>query len=354
MATAPRTSTLPLPGAELERLKSTLARQYGSQLWEGAGQRILIVRVPRSEPDIIQDLETAVEHLAAGDTDDITAALLVGDNKPLAVPIHPFMQLMAQRVQFDEQQCRQLRTAMAPGSHKLYRAPGDPKKTLRLALRVSRPSVEDVEESDMDSWASLLGVDLDQGRLNGTRAVYLIADQDHARIGADLFFHDLRKQAADAKARHDMATQIAARQPGGGRTKPERVAHAPLRRLGDDEGEAAGDPQDTTAPMEPANPTFTALAARLRDLGFNVLEHPPGHAIDLAAERPDADPQRVIAWVPERVTPDVASACLATARKLDIDLALLVCDDVEPEARKRLIATKVRTLQVKDIANLDL
>lgn len=352
MATAPRTSTLPLPGAELERLKSTLARQYGSQVWEGAGQRILVVRVPRPEPDIIQDLETAVDHLAAGDTDDITAALLVGDAKPLAVPIHPFMQLMAQRVQFDDQQCRQLRAAMVHGAHKLYRAPGDAKKTLRLALRVHRPRVDDITDADMETWAALLGPDLDGGRLTGTRAVYLIADDDHARVSADLFFHDLRKQLADAKARHEMATQIAARQPAA--AKRERVAHAPLRRIDDEGDDDVSGQQEAQPPETPSDPVLASLATRLRDLGFTVLERPAGHAIDLAAERADADPQRVIAWTPERVTPDVASSCLATARKLDIDLALLVCDDVEPEGRKRLIATKVRLLQVKDLANLDL
>lgn len=349
MATAHRTSTLPLPGSELERLKATLSRQYGSQVWDGAGHRILVVRVPRADPDIIQDLEAAVEHLAPADTTGITAALLVGDNKPIAVPVHPFMQLMTQRVHFDEQQCRQLRKDLAPGGHLLYRAPGDPKKTLRLAMRLQRPTVEGVEDAELDHWAGLLGPDLAAGRLAGTRAVYLIADNDHVRLDADLFFHDLRKQADEAKARHDMATQIAARQ---GQRK-ERVAYAPLRRLEDAEpAEPAEGPHHEEDDPEP--PAFRDLAARLRATGFDVLEHPPGHAIDLAAERGGDEALRVIAWTPSRVTPEVASACLATARKLDIDLALLVCDDVEPEGRKRLIATKVRLLQVKDLANLDL
>lgn len=359
MAMGHRTSTLPLPGAELDRLKDTLSRQYGSQVWEGAGERILVVRVPRADPDIIQDLETAVEHLAPADTDGITAALLVGDSKPIAVPIHPFMQLMAQRVRFDQEQCTQLRAQLAPGARHLYRAPGDPKKSLRLALRVAHASVQDVDDADMTAWAEALGADLAAGRLSGTRAVYLIANADHVRLDAALFFHDLRKQQAEAQARHDMAAQVAARQ-SQGKPKVERVAYAPLRTIEEDAAAAAvatatqSEPTPAMPQPQAESPTLLALAVRLRALGFDVLVRPAGHGIDLAAERADGDAQRVVAWTPERVTPDVATQALGTTRKLDIDLALMVCDDVEPEGRKRLIATKVRLLGTKDISNLDL
>jgi hypothetical protein len=353
MPTTRRTSTLPLPGAELERLKATLARAYGAQVWEGAGERILVVRVPRGEPDIVNDLEAAVEHLAPTDPDGITAALLVGDDKTLAVPVHPFAELMAQRVRFDHEQCTQLRTRLAPGAHLTYRAPGDPRKVLRLALRVGHPSVQDVDDADLDQWATALGADLDAGKLNGVRAVYLVADGDEVRIDAALFFQDLRKHAADAKERHAMAAQLAARQ-AAAKPKVERVAYAPLRTIEETPAEAP----TAAAPSEPAPmglpQALAALQARLQGSGFDVMLRPAGHAIDLAAERADGDPQRVIAWTPERLTPDVATDALRTTRKLDVDLALIVCDDAEPEGRKRLIATKVRWLQPKDLANLEL
>ena len=201
MPTTRRTSSLPLPGAELERLKSTLARDYGAQTWDGAGEKILVVRVPRGEPDVVNDLEAAVEHLAPNDADAITAALLVGDDKTLAVPVHPFRELMAQRLRFDHEQCTQLRGRLSAGSHLLYRAPGDPKKVLRLGLRVARPCVQDVGDEDLAHWADTLVADLEAGRLNGVRAVYLVADGDEVRLDAALFFQDLRRHAADAKAR---------------------------------------------------------------------------------------------------------------------------------------------------------
>lgn len=354
MPTTRRTSTLPLPGAELERLKSSLARQYGAQVWEGAGERILVVRVPRGEPDVVNDLEAAVEHLSPSDPDGITAALLVGDEKTLAVPVHPFMELMAQRVRFDHEQCTQLRTRLAPGAHLTYRAPGDPRKVLRLALRVGHPSVQDAGDTDLDAWSAALGPDLDAGKLNGVRAVYLVADGDEVRIDAVLFFQDLRKHAADAKARHEMAAQVAARQ-GPPKPKTERVAYAPLRTIEDDA--PAGEEAVTEAPLVPSNDLPAALAAlqaALKESGFDVMLRPPGHAIDLAAERAEGDPQRVIAWTPDRLTPDLATDALRTTRKLDVDLALIVCDDAEPEGRKRLIATKVRWIALKDIAQLDL
>ena len=353
MPTTRRTSTLPLPGAELDRLKASLARQYGAQVWDGAGERILVVRVPRGEPDVVNDLEAAVEHLAPSDTDGITAALLVGDDKTLAVPVHPFTELMAQRVRFDHEQCTQLRTRLGGGAHLTYRAPGDPRKVLRLALRVGHPSVQEVDDNDLDQWATTLGADLDAGKLNGVRAVYLVADADEVRIDAALFFQDLRKHASDAKARREMAAQVAARQ-GPPKPKAERVAYAPLRSIEDDEPPVEDD-APAEAPTVPGVPTtLTALQARLKDSGFDVMLRPAGHAIDLAAERADGDPQRVIAWTPERLTPDLATDALRTTRKLDVDLALIVCDDAEPEGRKRLIATKVRWISSKDVVNLDL
>lgn len=356
MSTARRMSTLPLPGAELERLKATLARQYGGTVWEGAGERILVVRVPRGEPDIVNDVEGAVEALAPADTQGITAALLVGDDKALAVPVHPFGELMAQRVRFDHDQCTSLRTRLGPGSHLLYKAPGDPRKVLRLGIRVAHPSVQDVGDGDLEHWATTLGPDVEAGRLNGVRAVYLVADQDEVRLDSLVFFQDLRKQAADAAARRDMAAQVAARQ-AAIRPKPAVVAYAPLKTIEDDAPPA---PTSTRTSISLAvdqvgtSPVLGALETNLRASGFDVMLRPPGHAIDLAAERPDGDPQRVIAWAPERLTPDLATEAIRTARKLDVDLALIVCDDAEPEGRKRLIATKVRWIQPKDLAQLDL
>ena len=385
-----RTSTLPLPGAELERLRSTLAHQYGAQVWDGAGERILVVRVPRPEPDVVNDIEAAIEHLTPVDTNGITAALLVGHDKALAVPVHPFGDLMAQRVRFDHEQCTQLRGRLAPGAHLTYRAPGDARKVLRLALRLGLPSVQDLGDDQLDAWHALLGADLEAGRLNGVRAVYLIAEKDEVRLDASMFFHDLRKHAADAKARHELAAQLAARQapaaPVVGAAKPARVAYAPLRSIEDAPTDAARArhapvPDARAAPVARTAPSLadaqaamaaaeedgdatvatpglpmalTMLQGHLQELGFDVIVRPPGHRLDLAAERPDGDPQRIVAWTPDRLTPDLAQTALATVRRLDVDLGLIVCDDAEPEGRKRLIATKVRWIQGKDIASLDL
>ncbi len=371
-----RTSLLPLPGAELERLKQSLARTYGSQVWEGSGERILVVRVPRPEPDIVNDIEAAVEHLSPPDAEGLTAALLVGDDKPLAVPTHPFQDLMTQRVRFDHAQCTQLRPRLRPGTHQAYRAPGDARKTLRLALRLGTPSVQDLGNEELDHWSATLGTDLEAGRLAGVRAVYLIADQDEVRLDADLFFQDLRRHGDEAKARRGMAAQLAARQAATGKPRPERVAYAPLRSIEDDA--APGGVGELEGPVAPSRSAATATAttatatsrapeaapetpallgrldSRLQALGFDTILRPAGHAIDLAAERADGDPQRLVAWTPDRLTPELATQALRTARALGVDLGLVLCDEAEPEARKRLIATKVRWLQGKDVALLDL
>src|ERR1051326_7492562 len=87
MQSSRRTSALPLPQSELDRLKATLSPNYGGQVWEGGGARILVVCVPRPEPDLVNDIEAAVEYLGPADTQDLTAALLVGSERTPAAPV---------------------------------------------------------------------------------------------------------------------------------------------------------------------------------------------------------------------------------------------------------------------------
>jgi hypothetical protein len=375
MASARRVSALPLPQAELDRLRSTLAPHYGGQVWEGAGARILVVRVPRAEPDIVNDIEEAVEYLSPADTQDLTAALLVGQERTHAVPTQPFADLMTRRVQGDHQQCQELRRKIASDTgHLVYRHPADPKKVVRLAIRIPHESVQSLGDEDFARWSTDLGPSLQAGKFAGVRAVYLIASKDDVRLDGDLFFQDLRARVAEEKERRAMASQFVARQAAAPAPPPPRVMYAPLKRLEDatmpahaaagagphaGPGHGTGATAGAVATADSATgglpPLFAAAKARLAEAGFDVVVRPKTkHTLDLAAERAEGDIQRVIVRLPDRLTAAVAAEVLKASRELDVDLALVVCADAEPAARRAFIATKVRWLAPDDLEELHL
>src|SRR5688500_16424904 len=286
MASARRVSALPLPQAELDKLRSTLAPPYGGQVWEGAGARILVVRVPRAEPDIVNDIEEAVEYLSPSDTQDLTAALLVGTERTHAVPTQPFADLMARRVQGDHDQCQELRRKVTSDTgHLVYRHPADPRKVLRLAVRIPHDTVQDLGDEDFARWATDLGPSLQAGKFAGVRAVYLIARKDDVRLDGDLFFQDLRARVAEEQERHAMAGRLVARQAATPPPPPPRVVYAPLKRIEEPAPKAAA-PHDAsqsgataaavsesivTASGAGLPPLFAAAKARLADAGFDVV-----------------------------------------------------------------------------------
>jgi hypothetical protein len=366
MATTRRVSALPLPQAELDRLKETLAPYYGGMVWEGAGSRILVVRVPRAEPDLVNDIEQAVEYLSPADTQDLTAALLVGTGRTMAVATQPFADLMARRVQSDHQQGQELRRRIPSDTgHLVYRHPADPRKVLRLGLRVPHGSVSEVGDADLARWAEGLGPLQEQGRLSGVRAVHLVARNDDVRIDGDLFLQDLKERSKEERERRKMADALVAKQ--AERPAPPRVAYAPMRSPEPvpaaptapavpvaRPGSAGSTEHSAPADAGPPQP-LAAAKARLEEAGFATRVRPKSqHPLDLAAERAEGEVQRVIVRTPERLTDDVARQILAAARALDVDLALVVCADADLSARKALIATKARWLRQEDLHQLHL
>lgn len=363
MASTRRVSALPIPQAELDKLSSTLSPHYGGQVWEGAGARILVVRVPRPEPDIVNDIEEAVEYLSPSDSQDLTAALLVGQQKTHAVPVQPFADLMARRVQTDHDQCQELRRRIPTATgHLAYRHPADPRKVLRLAVRVPHDTVQQLDDEDTARWAAELGPLLEAGKFNGVRAVYLIAGKDDVRLDGDLFFQDLRARMAEEKERRSMAAQVVARQAETAPPPPPRVAYAPLKHVGAQPAPAAGPanatsnhPSTGATAATSASPLLIATRRALEEAGFDVIERPAiRHTVDLAAERGDGDIQRVIVRLPHRLDADVADEVLAASRALDVDLAIVVCAEADPAARRAFIATKARWLHPDDLAGLAL
>ncbi|MES2154139.1 MAG: hypothetical protein V4510_03300 [bacterium] len=424
MASTRRTQPSPIPGAELSRLKEQLAPQYGSEVWDHEGSRVLVVRVPRDEPDVVNDLEQAVEYLSPSDVAGTPSCLLVGHQKAHMVPAQLLQDLMATRQQYDQRQCAVLRPNVKPGQHRTYRAPDDPHKLPRMAYRVPRPTVAELDDADIAALVREVGPRARESPYAEVRIVYLIADKDEVRIEGDLFFQDLhgrwveqeerrrlaieveakenaqkaqrdaerqalaaamevrrrevtapmkrpapgsweadlpparsRPSAASAtpiadKARADMYAQLDALWPQTAQRAPRAAPQAPPRPPVEPVQSRPAPPPPAPAPKAPS--LLELLRDRLTHLKFDVLLQPPVAGIELAAERGEGYPQRVIAFAPDRLDAATAERILVAARDVDADMALVVCPVADADAKRMFIATKARLVEPGEIATLDL
>lgn len=384
-----RVGTVPIPSPDLAQLRQTLSPHYGAHVWEDdeAGQRILVVRVPRDEPDMVNDIEAAVEYLTLADTRELNQVLLVGGRRIHAVPARLIEDRMVDRAHGDRQQADRLRGILSEKENvRLYRDPQDPHKLLRLGVRVPHSTVQEVADVDLERVADVLGPKLEEGKLKAVRAVYLVAERDDVRLEPEMFFAELREHWG----RKERLRQVEAHSEARARVKEAerrrllrdlerrfpvqpRVMYAPVRRQEEVSRSIAAAPppaartetvtQEAVVQAEmktpaavPKVPGWNRLLARLQAAGYQVLPHPdvPGHAIDLAAERKDGYPERLVVVFPPRLTVATADALLATSRALGVDLALAVCEAADPEARKRLVATKVKWVPPHDLDHLSL
>ncbi|MGB0651693.1 MAG: hypothetical protein ACPGQL_00700 [Thermoplasmatota archaeon] len=421
-----RLGTTPVPAARLAELRQQLSPQYGSSLWDDDGQRVLVIRVPQEEPDMVNDLERAVEFVEPANTRQLDQVLLLGARRAHAVPPSVLEPLMARRMAFDARQATALRQRLGDELPTLvYRDPQDPRKLTRLGVHIEAPTVGAVSDAQLDALADALGPDLD-GRLAAVQAVHLVAAQDDVRLDPALFFQDLRdrftseerkrrlqaekearerrKEAEHRRLIHEMESRfrsvrapvrrVSDLEPGrAGRadrsgharalvqeaavsaygqvpepgsalvqeTVTESVIQTGRRRATPDREEPRGDerPQEQgrDATGESTRPAgWHKLLERLASHGFEALVEPgvPGHRVDIAAERDDGYPARMIAIFPPRLTRAVADELLRTSRELGVDLAVAVCEAVDPEARNRLVATKAKWIAPHDIDHLGL
>jgi len=109
-------------------------------------------------------------------------------------------------------------------------------------------------------------------------------------------------------------------------------------------------PKDLGHQPDPA--ILSALEARLKGFGYATLRSPGKHGIDLAAERA-AFPSRLIAFLPAALDVATAERCLAVAKAVGADAALLVCAQADADGRRRLIATRAKWLDPAGIATFE-
>jgi hypothetical protein len=421
------------------RMKQALSPRYGSELWDPEGQALLVVRVPRDEPDLVNDLEGAVDYLSPADVAQAKVTLFVGHQRSHIVPTPTLQGLMEARTALDRALADAARRALKPGEHKVFQAPEDARRLHRLALRLGCLKVAEVSEAHLAPFVAALGPLLRTPPMGQVRAVQLVADRDDVRLDADLFFQDLEERWREEQERHALAEALASQQaaaaeavaaklaaPPAAPASPNlltrgpvapppppspRAAIAPLRRheaagswdasqpapqpafslprppadgMGDvfEVGEplpmarplASAGPQPSASAHPPAAATeapatshqadpsresaaadaLAALDTRLKELGFTTLPNPGRHGIGLAAERAGGFPSRVIAFPCAALDVATVDRVLAAARTVGADQALIVSPEADPDARRRLIATRAKWLTAGEIAALDL
>jgi hypothetical protein len=323
--------------------------------------------VPRDEPDAVNDVEAAIEHLDADDAAQAQVTLLVGNQRSHIVPTNALQSLVEARVQADRALAARHRS-LAPGEYRLFRDPADPQRLPCLALRLPCASVAALGDAELAPFVEALGAHTEEPHYRNVRAVYLVADLDDVRIEADPFFQDLAERWTEEQERRELATQIStqreerlererreADRAAEAAKKPVRVAAGPLRR-GDPptwRAEANADARVNDGESAPDSPGLAELKSRLVAAGFDTLAR-PGHGIDLAAERAEGFPRRLIAFAPERLTEEVAKSVLKTVKELDADQALVVCEEADAEARRKFIATRAKWITVAQVADLRL
>lgn len=271
---------LPIPHETLADLQTELATHYGSCVWEGQGDKVLVIRVPRDEPDMIADMENAVETIAPTHVTEARHCVLVGGRKITAVPMEPMRQLMTRRVELDRDQVQALRTIL-PGTlaTHLYRSPDDPKRRLRLGVGLPIEQVEDAQDRDFDELARLLGPAIQERKLEGLHCVYLVASRNHVRLQPGPFVDDIlqkwqhesrlqaiakereEKEAAEKARRiHDRERLLATLE----ETRSKRVVRAPMANaLLEGRSEVEASPRNQTRGAER---TSSQLRGRLEDV----------------------------------------------------------------------------------------
>jgi len=379
--TSRSTTPIPIPGVELQRMRSYLAPQYGSEVWDQEGVRVLVVRTPGEEPDVVNDLESAVEYLSPGDV-QVEHCLLVGEKRVTAVSVTPLRELMEQRLRLDHQVATHLRTQI-PGDrgHIVYRSPQDPLKMTRLGVRIQKSHAREVDDADLDAAADAIGPMLESGQYKNIRAVYILGAQDEVRIDGHVFMQDIRtrweddsrrinveakQRAEEAEARqrraaersailHDLDRRFTAHAPRT--TRPHvgdevdrivgrRITHTP--KVGSTTAVTRNSTRSSELPSGGGRPVsldpITDLDRRLRAVGYETLPRPnlPGHRVDLAAERTDGEAQRLIVRSVPHIDMATARSWLATAKTLGVDLAILVAPTADDDAQTAFIATNVQ------------
>ncbi len=198
----------PLPPRELAELRDKLERTWGHTSIPTPSGPLLAVRVPTEEPDLLQDLETATDHLPPLELSGYRGAILVGDRAHLGVSIDMLHSLVDSRREVEAGWLAGHRKRLMSWEFQITRLPSDAERRLRAVIRVAVTRVAEMGEREFDELAEILPrvKAASPGQCRPAFA-YLIAHEDHVRIEGGRFFSELERRAQRIQERRNNAAK---------------------------------------------------------------------------------------------------------------------------------------------------
>lgn len=341
-----KSDALPIPPDEVQSIRTRLTDLGAFETVDRDGRRYLFVRTAAETPHPVADVETAVELLPPWVANGLNDVFLLGTRSDLHVPAAIARPVLEAQLRLDSEIAQGAR-ARLPVQYglELHRTVADPQNRERLLIRIPRERTADLTDADLQALAEAVGPRNERGDLRHVRACYLIANQDHAKFRVQDLLADLVERWSQIKPR------LAPPPPAPQVPPPPRVRRTedvrPAVEL-DAEVHALGDPDAVASRLAAAQ---TTLAQTLVGAGYklNTGPFPQETPFSLQAHRASSYPRRVSVVREPRIDAGVAQQLQRWVREHKLDLLVVLTLDVDPDAVRRLTATKVKVIKADEV-----
>lgn len=177
---------MPLNRDELIKLKHQI-EPMDYLVVESGHERILVIRTEREFPDLVNDLECMINKLDIRDTNELSHALIIGEEEVVGVPLKAIEALIERRMEEDERIATDLSEKLIePYTTLLFESENDPIKTLRLGIRVAG-NIGDFKPQQLPEMLFSKIKSLPRR----SEVIYLIADDGYIRLSGTEFYRRL-------------------------------------------------------------------------------------------------------------------------------------------------------------------
>ena len=177
---------MPLNRDELIKLKHQI-EPMDYLVVESGHERILVIRTEREFPDLVNDLECMINKLDIRDTNELSHALIIGEEEVVGVPLKAIEALIERRMEEDERIATDLSEKLIePYTTLLFESENDPIKTLRLGIRVAG-NIGDFKPQQLPEILFSKIKSLPRH----SEVIYLIADDGYIRLSGNEFYRRL-------------------------------------------------------------------------------------------------------------------------------------------------------------------
>ncbi|HEX2021901.1 MAG TPA: hypothetical protein VHH36_04265 [Candidatus Thermoplasmatota archaeon] len=195
----------PVDAATLTAARNELPREYGVKVVDSKGTRSLLARVPRAKPDYNYELAMVAFYVSPDDLKDVKDVLLIGDEKTVRMEPLRLRDHVREQIREDKEHAPALRARLAREyGWTTFQSPGN-QNHKALVLRVPVASMAEADQAVLLRARAALGNEL-VPTLQAVHYVYVLADNDFARVGRRVFVEAVASDLAAAIAVPDSKT----------------------------------------------------------------------------------------------------------------------------------------------------